>query len=92
MPEQNTARLDPQATTDPQETIDAEIAQIQTDYRASVEADASKEETQPRLNYPPYRSSLLRHPTKDLHHTDRRPLSCTPQLLVTATYTFWNRI
>ncbi len=27
-------------------------------------------ETQPRLNYPPYRSSLLRHPTKDLHHAD----------------------
>ena len=28
------------------------------------------EETQPRLDYPPYRSSLLRHPTKDLHHAD----------------------
>ena len=25
---------------------------------------------QPRLDYPPYRSSLLRHPTKDLHHAD----------------------
>ena len=24
----------------------------------------------PRLDYPPYRSSLLRHPTKDLHHAD----------------------
>ena len=31
---------------------------------------AGVEETQPRLNYPPYRSSLLRHPTKDLHHAD----------------------
>ena len=27
-------------------------------------------EPQPRLDYPPYRSSLLRHPTKDLHHAD----------------------
>ena len=27
-------------------------------------------ETQPRLDYPPYRSSILRHPTKDLHHAD----------------------
>ena len=25
---------------------------------------------QPRLDFAPYRSSLLRHPTKDLHHTD----------------------
>ncbi len=25
---------------------------------------------QPRLDFPPYRSSLLRHPTKDLHLTD----------------------
>ena len=25
---------------------------------------------QPRLDYPPYRSSLLRHPTKDLQHAD----------------------
>ena len=27
-------------------------------------------ETQPRLDYAPYRSSVLRHPTKDLHHAD----------------------
>ena len=26
--------------------------------------------TQPRLDYPPYRSTLLRHPTKSLHHAD----------------------
>ncbi|MCV7074152.1 protocatechuate 3,4-dioxygenase subunit beta, partial [Mycobacterium rufum] len=31
---------------------------------------AGIEETQPRLGYAPYRSSLLRHPTKDLHHAD----------------------
>jgi protocatechuate 3,4-dioxygenase beta subunit len=27
-------------------------------------------ETQPRLDYPPYRSSILRHPTKSLQHAD----------------------
>jgi protocatechuate 3,4-dioxygenase beta subunit len=29
---------------------------------------------QPRLDYPPYRSSILRHPTKDLHHVDPEEL------------------
>lgn len=48
-----------------QAKITAEMAAIHTDYhRAGVE------ETQPRLNYPPYRSSLLRHPTQKLLHTD----------------------
>jgi protocatechuate 3,4-dioxygenase, beta subunit len=48
-----------------QAEITAEIAAIHTDYhRAGVE------ESQPRLNYPPYRSSLLRHPTNELHHAD----------------------
>ena len=36
-------------------------------------------ETQPRLDYPPYRSSLLRHPTKDLHHADPEGVElCAP--------------
>jgi protocatechuate 3,4-dioxygenase beta subunit len=48
-----------------QSEISAAIAAIESDYhRAGIE------ETQPRLNYSPYRSSLLRHPTKDLHHAD----------------------
>jgi protocatechuate 3,4-dioxygenase, beta subunit len=46
---------------DSQETISKEIADIQ--------AQASGE-TQPRLDFPPYRSSILRHPTKDLRHAD----------------------
>jgi len=50
---------------DSQATIDAEIARIHDDYQR-----AGVEETQPRLDYAPYRSSLLRHPTKDLHHAD----------------------
>ena len=48
-----------------QSAITAEILQIEAGYRAS-----GVPELQPRLDYPPYRSSLLRHPTKDLHHAD----------------------
>jgi len=47
-----------------QEEIDAEMAAI------SAGRDPTYVETQPRLDYPPYRSSLLRHPTKDLHPAD----------------------
>ena len=48
-----------------QQAISAEIAAIESEYQR-----AGVEETQPRLDYAPYRSSLLRHPTKDLHHAD----------------------
>jgi len=48
-----------------QAEIDAEIADIAAAYETE-----GIEEIQPRLDYPPYRSSLLRHPTKDLHHAD----------------------
>jgi protocatechuate 3,4-dioxygenase beta subunit len=52
-----------------QAEISAEIAEFDADYhRVGVE------ETQPRLNYPPYRSSLLRHPTKALLHADPEAL------------------
>lgn len=50
-----------------QEEITAEIGAIAESYDR---ANASDAETQPRLAYPPYRSSILRHPTKDLHHAD----------------------
>jgi len=48
-----------------QAEVSREIADISAAYQAS-----GREETQPRLDYGPYRSSLLRHPTKDLHHAD----------------------
>jgi len=35
-----------------------------------IHAAAVPGETQPRLDFPPYRSSLLRHPTKGLCHAD----------------------
>ena len=46
------------AAVSTQSEVDAEIA--------AVAASAVAGEPQPRLDYPPYRSSLLRHPTKDL--------------------------
>ena len=50
---------------DNQATISAEIAALSKEYDAGGTV-----ETQPRVDYPPYRSSLLRHPTKDLHQAD----------------------
>lgn len=48
-----------------QAEISAEIAAIHADYeRAGIE------ECQPRLDYPPYRSSTLRHPRRALHLAD----------------------
>ncbi|UNK46743.1 protocatechuate 3,4-dioxygenase subunit beta [Arthrobacter sulfonylureivorans] len=61
--------LDPAATADSQETINQEITDIHEAYRKGVEAGEAQE-TQPRIDFAPYRSSLLRHPTKDLHHAD----------------------
>src|SRR6478735_11675527 len=56
---------DPDSASASQAEINAEMASIESDYLRS-----GVEETQPRLDYAPYRSSLLRHPTKDLHHAD----------------------
>jgi len=50
---------------EPQSAISAEIATIAT-AAAHTGGDAAR----PRLDYPPYRSCRLRHPTKDLHHAD----------------------
>lgn len=66
---ENSHVLDPAATADSQETINAEIKDIHESYRQQVLA-GKQEETQPRIDFAPYRSSLLRHPTKSLHHAD----------------------
>jgi protocatechuate 3,4-dioxygenase, beta subunit len=58
-----TASSDAAAST--QADVSVEIAAIAKEY----ERDGVGQ-TQPRLDYPPYRSSILRHPTKDLHHVD----------------------
>ena len=46
---------------DTQGTISNEIAEMQA---------ITHRGTQPRLDFPPYRSSLLRYPTKALQHAD----------------------
>jgi protocatechuate 3,4-dioxygenase beta subunit len=48
-----------------QADINAEVAALAENY---LESGAT--ETQSHIDYPPYRSSVLRHPTKDLHHAD----------------------
>lgn len=48
-----------------QASISAEIAQIGHGVEQSGEGVR-----QPLLDYPPYRSSILRHPTKSAHHAD----------------------
>ena len=57
--------------------ITAEIARIAADYeQAGARPDAAD---QPRLNYPPYRSSMLRHPKQPLLLTDPEELErCAP--------------
>jgi protocatechuate 3,4-dioxygenase beta subunit len=55
----------PDSAAASQASISAEIGAIESEYQRT-----GVEETQPRLSYPPYRSSQLRHPTKDLHHAD----------------------
>src|SRR3954466_10866456 len=53
------------AAASTQAEISAEISAAAEQYRRGAGT-----QTQPRLDYPPYRSSILRHPTKDLHHAD----------------------
>lgn len=49
----------------PQSVISSEIAAIAAGYR-----EAGFTETEPRLDYPPYRSAVLRHPSHDLFEVD----------------------
>jgi protocatechuate 3,4-dioxygenase, beta subunit len=56
------------AAASTQAEISAEIASLASAYRAA--ATGGPAETQPRLDYRPYRSSILRHPTKDLQRVD----------------------
>ena len=42
----------------------------QADISAEIAELDGRPGEQPRRDYPPYRSSLLRHPTKSLHHAD----------------------
>lgn len=63
---------DPDAAAASQGAISREIREQHEQYRAS-----GTRETQPRLDFAPYRSSALRHPTKDLHHPDPELIELT---------------
>lgn len=52
-----------------QAQITDEIQSIHADY-ADKRAAGAPVETRTRTNFPPYRSSVLRHPTKDPRHVD----------------------
>ncbi|MDO5493919.1 MAG: protocatechuate 3,4-dioxygenase subunit beta [Nesterenkonia sp.] len=60
---------DPDAAKASQDEISAEMREIHDAYRRSRD-DGGPAETSARMNFPPYRSSLLRSPTKSLHHAD----------------------
>ncbi len=77
---------DPDGGLPRQQAISAEIEAIESEYQR-----AGIEETQPRLGYAPYRSSLLRHPTKDLHHADPEASSCGRPAFPNATCIRLNR-
>ena len=70
-PAAESAEPSPVASSDAAAASQAEVSQeideIAAEYAARGSAPA---ETMPRLDYPPYRSSILRHPTKDPHHAD----------------------
>ncbi|SHI64511.1 protocatechuate 3,4-dioxygenase beta subunit [Nocardiopsis flavescens] len=50
---------------EPQSALSARMAAVEEARRAT-----GADPRQPALDYPPYRSTALRHPTKDLHHAD----------------------
>jgi protocatechuate 3,4-dioxygenase beta subunit len=62
------AKTSSDAAASTQAEISAEIASLGAAYRSAV--NGQRPETQPRLDYRPYRSSILRHPTKDLQRVD----------------------
>jgi protocatechuate 3,4-dioxygenase beta subunit len=64
-PAQNAPATEADSALPSQTDVDRQIATARQDHERS-----GAEETQPRYDFPAYRSSLLRHPTKDLHHAD----------------------
>ena len=61
----STARLGSDSAVATQAEISSEISALARAYEHHSSAEST-----PRLDYSPYRSSILRHPTKELHHAD----------------------
>ena len=68
-PENREPQTKPDAAQASQSQITQEIDQQHREHAAAVQAGRAAE-TQPRIDFAPYRSSILRHPTKSLHHAD----------------------
>ncbi len=78
-------RAGPDSATASQADIDAEIAAAAQEY-AEQSATSGTTEDSPRLDYAPYRSSLLRHPTKSPQQADPSRSSCSPRSSATTTW------
>ncbi len=63
------APADPDSSSRSQAEVSADMDAVSREYAGS-KAAAGDGETRTRLDFPAYRSSILRHPTKDLHHAD----------------------
>jgi protocatechuate 3,4-dioxygenase beta subunit len=61
---------------DTQSDISSEISKLHDEY-ATQRAAGEPAEQSPRIDFPPYRSSILRHPTKDLRHVDPELIELT---------------
>ena len=57
------------SATTTQAEMNAQMEALHSAYRDGVAAGAPVE-TRTRVDFPPYRSSILRHPTKDPKHVD----------------------
>lgn len=64
------------SATSTQNEMTAQIAALHRAYREGVAAGARVED-KPRIDFAPYRSSVLRHPTKDLRHADPETIELT---------------
>lgn len=88
MAEPNT---NPDAAAASQDEITAEIGQLHQQYQQDVQRGGS-EETTARLSFPPYRSSLLRHPTKSPITPTPKRSSCTAPPSASGMSTHWSPI
>ncbi|GAA1804668.1 protocatechuate 3,4-dioxygenase subunit beta [Nesterenkonia flava] len=72
----STPNVSSDAAAGTQQQISEEIAALHGEYQQNLSASGAQEH-RTRLDFPPYRSSILRHPTKDLHHADPETIELT---------------
>ena len=72
----STPAVSSDAAAGTQQQISEEITALHGEYEQS-RSSTGVTESRTRLDFPPYRSSVLRHPTKDLHHADPETIELT---------------